>query len=555
MEKYIDPRRYLRQFDASSLPHIFTDVLIIGSGAAGLRAAIEAAGFASVLVLTKDEAAESNTKLAMGGIAAALSPEDSIEEHISDTLKSGQGLSDEEVVRLVASRAPGHIEELIQWGAQFDRDDPVKPLRSNGDEKAGDSPLNLAREGGHSRARIVHAKGDATGIELARVLLTRARSHPHIQTFEHTFVIDLLTQDGTCVGALVHNEVMGFFLVRAKTTILASGGAGQIYRETTNPAGATGDGLAIAYRAGAKLRDMEFVQFHPTTLYIAGASRTLISEAVRGEGAVLRNNKGERFMLKFTRDAELAPRDLVSRAILTEMKATGDTSVYLDLTHLPEEKVAQRFPLLADLCATFDIDITRDLIPVRPSVHYFLGGVVVDEEGRTALQNLYAAGEVSSTGLHGANRLGSNSLLESLFFGVCAGAAAGKAAAARPKDRGPLSLKCSLPSVRRDSLDLGDVVNSLKSLMWRRVGIERDGPELAEAERRIDFWCSYVLDKEFDKREGWTLQNMLTVAKLTLVAARLRRESRGVHLRLDFPDRDDVRWKRHLVFQKGKEPQ
>jgi len=543
MKKHIEPRRYLRQFDASSLPHIFTDVLIIGSGAAGLRAAIEAAGFASVLVLTKDEAAEGNTKHAMGGIAAALSPEDSIEQHIADTLKSGQGLSQEKVVRLVASQAPKHIEELIQWGTHFDRD-----------EKCGDSPLNLAREGGHSRARIVHAKGDATGMELARVLLTRARSQSNIQIFEHTFVIDLLTLDGTCTGALVHNEVMGYFLVRSKATILASGGAGQIYRETTNPPSATGDGLGIAYRAGAKLRDLEFVQFHPTTLYVAGANRALISEVVRGEGGILRNNKGERFMLKFTKDAELAPRDLVSRAILTEMKATGDTSVYLDLTHLPKKKVVERFPLLADLCATFDIDITKDLIPVRPSVHYFVGGVVVDEEGRTGLENLYAAGEVSSTGLHGANRLGSNSLLESLFFGARTGEAAGKSASATPQERGLLSLKYRLPSARKDSLNLSDVVNSLKSLMWRRVGIERDGQELVEAERRIDFWCSYVMDKEFDKREGWILQNMLTVAKLTIAAARLRQESRGVHIRLDFPDRDDVKWKRHLVFQKGKKP-
>jgi len=543
MKKHIEPRRYLKQIDASSLPHIFTDVLIIGSGAAGLRAAIEAAKYASVLVLTKDEAAEGNTKHAMGGIAAAISPEDSIEEHIADTLKSGQGLTEEKVVRLVASEGPKSIEELIQWGAQFDRD-----------EKYGDSPLNLAREGGHSRARIVHAQGDATGLELARVLLTRARSLPNIQIFEHTFVVDLLTQEGGCTGALVHNEVMGFFLVRSKATILACGGAGQIYRETTNPPGATGDGLAIAYRAGAKLRDMEFVQFHPTTLYIAGANRALISEAVRGEGALLRNNQGERFMLKFSKDAELAPRDLVSRAILTEMKATGDTSVYLDLTHLSQESIAERFPLLADLCATFDIDITKDPIPVRPSVHYFLGGVVVDKQGRSNIENLFAAGEVSSTGLHGANRLGSNSLLESLFFGVRTGEAAGKAAAARPAERGPLSLKFSLPAAKKDALNLTDVINSLKSLMWRRVGIERQGQELAEAERRIDFWCSYVMDKEFDTRVGWELQNMLTVAKLTIVAAHLRQESRGVHIRVDFPERDDVHWKRHLVFQKGKEP-
>jgi L-aspartate oxidase len=536
MQKHLEPRRYLVSFDTHHLPHLFTDVLVVGSGVAGLRAAMEAARMGSVLLVTKSTLADSNSGEAQGGVAAVMSPDDGIEAHVADTLRLGQGLADEQVVQLVISEGPAEVRHLIDWGAQFDR---------------SDGELSLTTEGGHSHARIVHARGDATGAELVRTLTAVVAQAPLIQVLEHTFVIDLLTTDNSCVGAFAWDDRRGLTLIWAHACILATGGGGQVYRETTNPEVATGDGIALAYRAGAELRDLEFVQFHPTTLYIAGAARTLISETVRGEGGLLRNRRGERFMPRYHPDAELAPRDVVTRAILKEMQATGDTHVYLDLTHLAAEPTRERFPKIAQVCANFDIDITRDLIPVRPSAHYFVGGVTTDTEGRTNLEGLYAAGEVASTGLHGANRLGSNSLLEALVLGRRTGQAVGAwARHRRPRAQVPLHLRSALEAPRKDQIDLRDVANSLKSLMWRRVGIERDEASLAEAEERVDFWTSYVLATEFLSPVGWQLQNMLTVAKLITHCARERLESRGVHLRTDYPETDDVQWRRHITVQK-----
>jgi len=536
MRKHLEPRRYLVSFDTHHLPHLFTDVLVIGSGVAGLRAAIEAAQVGSVLLVGKGGLDDSNSWEAQGGVAAVMSPEDDIENHVADTLRTGQGLSDEAVVRMVVSEGPEEIRRLIDWGAEFDRTD---------------GELALTKEGGHSHPRIVHARGDATGAELVRTLVRVVRRNPLIQVLEHTFVIDLLTTDDTCVGAFAWDDRRGLTLIWAHACVLATGGAGQVYRETTNPEVATGDGIAIAYRAGAALRDLEFVQFHPTTLYIAGAARALISETARGEGGILLNRKGERFMPRYHPEAELAPRDVVARAILKEMQATGDTHVYLDLTHLPAERLRERFPKIAQLCADFDIDITKDRIPVRPSAHYLIGGVIVDAEGRTNLEGLYAAGEVASTGLHGANRLGSNSLLEALVMGRRTGEAAGAWARARRRQaQVPLHLRSALEAPQKDRIDLRDVANSLKSLMWRQVGVEREEDALAEAEERIDFWTSYVLGAEFLSPVGWQLQNMLTVAKLITHCARRRRESRGVHIRTDFPQTDDEHWRTHTVVQK-----
>jgi len=538
VKKHIEPRRFLLPFDSRALPYRFADVLVIGSGVAGLRAALAAARHADVLLVSKAELRESNTQYAQGGIAVVLAEADSFDAHIADTLTVGQGLCVPEVVATVVREGPARIRELIAAGARFD------------EEPGG---LNMTREGGHSKARIIHAQGDATGAEVERALLFQVADCPRIQCLEHTFVVDLLTDSDECLGAILSSQVRGITLVCAKQTILATGGIGQVYRETTNPEIATGDGTAMAYRAGAAVQDMEFVQFHPTTLYIAGASRWLISETVRGEGGYLLNGHGERFMTRYHPDGELAPRDVVSRSILSEMRATGATHVCLDLRHLDSAHVRERFPTIARVCEQFELDIAEDLIPVRPSAHYMIGGVRIGLDARTSLPRLYACGECSCSGLHGANRLGSNSLLEGLVLGTRAGDNSGRAAAASSREPKPRHVHSdTLPAAEQDKLDLRDVSNALKSLMWRRVGIERSREFLGEAEQNIDFWCSYVMVKEFNFRGGWELQNMLTIAKLITVAAREREESRGVHFRSDFPEADDRRWRRHSAVQRSE---
>ncbi|HEX4147473.1 MAG TPA: L-aspartate oxidase, partial [Pirellulales bacterium] len=384
--------RYLVRFDPKRVSHHFTDVLIIGGGLAGLRAALAIDPRMSVLVITKDSLLQSNSNYAQGGIAGVLDPEDRFENHVADTLRAGGQLCDREVVEMVVREAPERIGELMSWGAHFD-------------QEAGS--LALGREGGHSHDRIVHALGDATGKEVMRAVIDRARSLPNLATWQDTFTLDLLTWEGACRGALVWNAAHGKTLVWAKQTILCTGGAGQLYRETTNPAVATGDGYALAYRAGAQLRDMEFMQFHPTVLYIAGSSRNLITEAMRGEGAHLVDRLGRRFMADYDARGELAPRDVVSQAIVTQMEKTRHPNVYLELSHLDPERISRRFPGISAICAEFGIDITSDWIPVRPGAHYMIGGVTVDRQGRTTLAGLWAAGEVTSSGLHGANRLAS----------------------------------------------------------------------------------------------------------------------------------------------------
>jgi L-aspartate oxidase len=359
-----------------------------------------------------------------------------------------------------------------------------------------------------------------------------------------------LTYDGECRGALVWNPHHGKTLVWAKQTILCTGGAGQVYRETTNPDVATGDGLAIAYRAGAELRDMEFMQFHPTVLYIAGSSRSLITEAMRGAGARLVDRTGHRFMPDYDERAELAPRDVVSRAITGQMEKTRHPNVYLDLSHLDADKVRSRFPGIAAICAEFGIDIARDPIPVRPGAHYMIGGVTVDLEGRTTVPGLWAAGEVTSSGLHGANRLASNSLLEGLVYGAHAGEGASRQAAQSADDFRALPLENPRLEDSTEPMDLADIRNSLKSLMWRSAGVRRTGDQLGEAEEAVDRWCGYVLARQFQEPGGWELQNMLTVSRLMIRAALTREETRGVHVRTDFPATDNANWRRHLTFRR-----
>ena len=541
-------RRYLIPFKASRLPQLFTDVLVIGGGVAGLRAAIAAADEgADVLVLTKDTIDQSNTWYAQGGIAAVLQPADSYQSHVDDTEKGGAGLCDHQAVDVVIKEGPQRVLELLEWGANFDK-------------QAG-NPHGLAftREGGHSFSRILHAYGDATGKELAQTLIRAVRGRELIRVSEMTFVIDLVTDEDRCRGvlALVHGKVN---LIWSKRTVLASGGAGQLYRETTNPRIATADGHAMAYRAGATLQDMEMVQFHPTTLYVAGSSRALITEAVRGEGAYLVDRNAHRFMFEYHEMGELAPRDVVSRAIVEQIRKTHFTHVFLDVRHLPHQQFRERFPQLAKLTDEFDIDVTKDLIPVHPAAHYMIGGVDADLLGRSSLAGLYAVGEAGCSGLHGANRLGSNSLLEGLAFGARAGADAGRESKS-DNIPFPLNLEHALAPSTRTELDITDVKSSLRSVMWRNVGVERTGERLDETREIIAFWGRYVMDKIFDPlavgtaaaEAGWELQNMLTVCALIASSAYSRTESRGAHYRVDYPVRDDAHWRLHQLWRRPVE--
>ncbi|WP_345681699.1 L-aspartate oxidase [Novipirellula caenicola] len=525
--------RYLMPFDTRRSLHRFTDVLIIGGGLAGLRAANAVESNRSVLVVTKDKLRESNSNYAQGGIAGVVDPDDRFEDHVIDTMDAGGNLCDCGTVDMVIREGPRRIEELIRWGTRFDEADGI---------------LALGREGGHSRERIVHAQGDSTGAEIMRAVIDRTRSLPNVEIWDNAFTVDLLTYEGRCRGAIIVGPDNRPLMVWAKETILCTGGAGQVYRESTNPPVATGDGLAIAYRAGVQLRDMEFIQFHPTVLYIAGSSRSLITEAIRGEGAHLVDASGHRFMPEYDSRAELAPRDVVSQSIIRQMNVTKHPCVYLDLAHLDAEKVRKRFPGIAQACAKFGLDITSDRIPVRPGAHYMIGGVTVDRQGRTSLPGLWAAGEATSSGLHGANRLASNSLLEGLVYGAHAGEAASRAAAESVNKLEALPIQHPI-HLQRESFDVADVRVSLKSLMGRWAGVERDAGGLREAEDSIRSFAAYVMSRQFDTVEGWELQNMLLVASCVVRSALARNESRGVHFRSDFPHTDDDNWRRHLTQQ------
>jgi L-aspartate oxidase len=527
-------RRYLVRFDPKRIPHAFADVLIIGGGIAGIRAALAIDPSLGVIVVTKDRLLQSNSAYAQGGIAGVFDPLDNFGSHAADTIAAGKGLCDRQVVDMVIHEAPDRIRELIAYGAHFD---------------THDGEMALTQEGGHSHRRIVHALGDATGQEVMRAMADLVRSRPNVLIWESTFTIDLLTHEGSCRGALVWNPSHGKTFVWAKQTILATGGAGRLYRETTNPEIATADGHAIAFRAGAEVRDMEFIQFHPTVLYIAGSARHLISEAARGEGAFLRDVTGYRFMGDYDPALELAPRDVVSRAITTQMAKTRHPCVYLDLSHLPARVVDERFPHIRKVCAEFGLDFSRDLIPVRPGAHYMIGGLTIDQDGRTSLPGLWSAGEVSSSGLHGANRLGSNSLLEGLVFGRRAGAGSSRLALEQPDTFTAVPLKSAWPErPQDDGLDLEDLRNSLTSLMGRNVGIERDAEGLKSAADQVSFWDRYVSDREFSDPRGWELQNMLLVAQLVIASASARKESRGVHYRSDFPE-TDAKQNEHIAMR------
>jgi L-aspartate oxidase len=513
-------RRYLIPFRSPLLPQIFTDVLVVGGGVAGLRAALAASEHGEVILLAKAPLEVSSTAWAQGGIAAAVDPDDTPEAHAFDTVEAGSGLNDPEAVRLLTEEGPAEIERLVEWGMRLDAN------------AAGE--VDLGREGGHRRRRIVHTDGDATGRELTRTLEAQAKASPSIRVFEQCFAIDLLSSergDGRVLGAITHHPRYGLQLIWAKATILASGGLGQVFRETTNPRVATGDGVAMAWRAGASVADLEFVQFHPTVLYVAGASRALISEAVRGEGAWLVDREGRRFMQDAHPMGELAPRDVVSRTIAQTLRRTSDSNVWLDLRPIGAERFATRFPGLDRLVRSFGLDPATDRVPVQPAAHYTIGGVQTDLDGRSDLPGLFACGEAAASGVHGANRLASNSLLEGLVFGR----RAGLAAVAQPPVA-PERIIADVATSRRAELDLADVRSSLRSAMWHNAGVLRAGSRIEDLLDMLDFWSRYSLDKIFDDPEGWETQNQIAAATLVARAARWRCETRGTHAREEFPE-------------------
>ena len=492
----------------ASKPHVQTDFIVVGAGVAGLRAAIELASTGRVLVIAKDSLRESSSEYAQGGIAVALNDDDEVELHEQDTLVAGDGLCDAEAVRTLVEEAPAAIEQLIEWGTAFDREG---------------KRLLFAREGAHSRNRILHAHGDSTGREIARTLRRKAASLENVAFQSFSAVTDLLLHDGEVVGVVaLDSTTQSTVSIQAHAVLLATGGLGRVFENTTNPDVATGDGVACAFRAGAAVEDIEFVQFHPTALFVPNAPRFLLSEALRGEGAYLRNASGERFMERYHPLKELAPRDVVSRSIVLELRASGDASAFLDLTHLPAGYVRKRFPRIFETCLTYGVDLEKSLAPVRPAAHYAMGGVQTDLDGQTTLPRLFAAGEAACTGVHGANRLASNSLLEGVVFGARAGRAM-TAASALP----------SVTAVPPASLFPAITERDLRAIAWNSCGVLRSGPELAAASKRLAARSFEPLSSP--DRAAFELRNMHQVASLIAVAALAREESRGGHYRTDFP--------------------
>src|SRR5215813_2146196 len=533
----------------TSVPKTYhADYAVVGSGVAGLRAAIELSSAGTVLVLAKSDLSESATAYAQGGIAVALSDEDEIGLHEQDTIAAGDGLCRPESVALLVEEGPRYITQLIEWGTEFDR---------------SGTKLAFTREAAHSRSRILHAHGDSTGREISRALLARAHALPHLHLRAHAFTTGLTLENGRVVGLRFLDETDGsLHEVRAGAVLLATGGLGQLYRETTNPAVATGDGMAIAYVSGAVLSDMEFVQFHPTALAIKGAPRFLLSEALRGEGGILRNIDLERFMKRYAEAQELAPRDVVARAIVSEMHRTHAEHVYLDMTAKSAEFLQKRFPRIYSTCLSYGLDLATDMAPVCPAAHYMMGGVKTDLWGRTSVPGLYAAGETADTGVHGANRLASNSLLEGLVFGAragetmiedapVAGSSSKKTSTAQlPGKRAPQPDAPDADKPARTNHAEAPARTQIRDLMWRHVGIMRSGKELKAALAQLD---GMQMPEGPSTREEHELKNLHSLAKLITRSAIAREESRGSHYRSDFPYRDDDDFQKHSLIRKGGE--
>ena len=534
---------------------IKTDFLIIGSGIAGLSYALKVSEIGSVAIITKKEDSESNTNYAQGGIAAVLSPADSFELHIQDTLKAGDGLSNPDVVKRVIEAGPGAIEELIQIGVRFTR------------EK---DSLDLGREGGHSRNRVAHA-ADLTGKEIESALIQAVKSKVNVKIYEDHLAVDLITQHHLkgyrkkpeekikCWGAYVLDvrtgEVNKFL---SKITLLATGGAGRIYLHTTNPAIATGDGIAMAYRAGARVANLEFIQFHPTSLYHPEGNSFLISEAVRGEGGKLRLKSGEFFMQNYHPSKELAPRDVVARAIDSELKKSGEPCVYLDITHLEKKFIQQRFPNIYQRCLSLGIDIAENWIPVVPAAHYMCGGVITNPEGETDIENLYACGEVAMTGMHGANRLASNSLLEAVVFANFSAESSKKKCEKEKVPGFPPIPEWSTKGVfdHKEWVIISHARQEIEALMWNLVGIVRSNGRLEMAKTRMDILLEEI-NKFYHQNpvtyEVIELRNISIVAELIIRSALWRKESRGLHYNQDYPQKDDRNWKKDTILFKQVE--
>lgn len=518
------------------------DFVVLGGGIAGMRAAIElAAGGSHVAVLTKDDLYESSTEYAQGGIAAALGEDDEVTLHLHDTLLAGDGLCREAAVRVLVEEGPQQIQQLIDWGTNFDRDG---------------TKLAFTREGAHSRSRILHAHGDSTGSEILRGLMAKARTLSSLQLWPHTFASDLIVEDGKATGVSYFDVKENTRrTVQARAVLLATGGMGHVYKETTNPSVACGDGVAMAYRAGALLSDLEFVQFHPTALYVKGAPRFLLSEALRGEGAHLRNLMLERFMPHYHEAAELAPRDVVARAIILEMQKTRGEFVYLDLTSLDAEHIQKRFPRIYSTCMKYNIDITSDLVPIRPAAHYSMGGVATDLHGATSINGLFAAGEVAATGVHGANRLASNSLLEGLVFGARSAAAIlnnHTPGPFPPPSPSPRADKTPLPTPQAPAVEFAKAVEETRAVLWNKVGIIRNGKQLSEAIKRL---AELAISEPADPtRPAYEAGNILAVARLIARCALAREESRGAHYRSDFPLKNEGKPPRRSYISKDSAP-
>ena len=511
------------------------DFVVMGAGVAGLRAAVELARHGEVLVVTKEAVAESNTHYAQGGIAVALEGREDIALHLRDTMAAGDGLVYRQAAEVLVAEGPQRVEELIEWGARFDRDSG-KLLRT--------------REAAHSVPRILHADGDATGAEISRSLAAAAREQPGVRFTEWTTVTGLEVRDGCVAGVDLLDREQNAGRVSARSVLIAAGGAGQVYSDTTNPAVATGDGIAIAAQTGAELADMEFYQFHPTALSLPGAPRFLLSEALRGEGAYLRNNRGERFMERYHPSLELAPRDVVARAVAREgMSEAGPRAVYLDMRHVRGMDLHRRFPGISALLAKYGLDLHRDLIPVRPAAHYLMGGIRTDLDGRSSVRGLYAAGEAACTGVHGANRLASNSLLEGLVFG----ARAAKAMLADAKPPAALEVRENWPLrlTATDEEEIDRTIGCLQRSMWEFAGLLREQGTLRRgAETLVD--CTAELDRI--AREGKTsrrlceARSLCRISDAILRSALARTESRGAHYRSDYPQRDDKEFLKHSIL-------
>ncbi|SMF92670.1 L-aspartate oxidase [Paenibacillus uliginis N3/975] len=520
--------QYLIDFDLQDLPVVETDVIVVGSGIAGLYTAIEGSTDRKVLLITKKTLLESNTRYAQGGIAAVTAEDDSPAYHRQDTLLAGAGLCSSTAVDVLVNEGPAGVQELIRLGTMFDVEDGV---------------LALTKEGAHSHRRILHANGDATGYEIVRALSKQVEHLPNVTVWDDHFVIDLVTRENECLGALVQMPDGSRVFVRGQATVLCSGGAGQLYRYTTNPEVATADGVAMAYRAGAEIRDMEFIQFHPTALSYPGAPRFLISEAVRGEGAYLRNIKGERFMDRYHELLELAPRDIVARAIVSEMEETGSTFVYLDITHESPEMVKHRFPTIYETCMRYGLDLTTDWIPVSPAAHYMMGGVKTGLHGESSISRLFACGEVSSTGVHGANRLASNSLSEALVYGR---RIVDQIRQLPETPAEPVPLSFSWQRKEAPSQAIVERRLKLQKVMVRYAGLRRSKDTLLRAIDDLNRQLP-LFQSELTKREEYEFANMLTSSLLVIQSALRREESRGAHYREDFPQRDNEGWRKHIV--------